>query len=472
MSRFWLILIALGALAVPAALLSSKQLRLGKDFLFLVFGAEVLIYLHGAPIVWYAHIAPALQPIYVDLSLACLLLFELPLYACYIWWFRRRPAGRGHAPVKVDLSRGTALAWGAAGSSVAFLFVVVRYHLLFLRLGAVAEARALIELPNLAYLTFRLFGVAAVGMTLILVVAASLSSRRRRRQFAGCAAIAASGYMFQRVVNSRLDVVVLFTLGFGVMLSVNPGLRIPRRLVLWGTLALLLVGYGIRVAVNARDQFVTSGSLAWSALVPWRAGNITGGGPTDLLGFRLNGLDLMAQLTPAARAQGFAWGRAWAIPALVIWNQMRLQRAANDAYLTSYLATPKRYLIIAYTTINTPDYPSTILTDVYGNFGLAGLIFAGCFMGLAFGACIRTLQQRASPAGMVVALFLLQSYLVFEADFWTVLTGWIRFLPVLVLFLVFNPFRRVRSGAAPQARMPARLSVATASFSGGSRLHG
>jgi len=91
------------------------------------------------------------------------------------------------------------------------------------------------------------------------------------------------------------------------------------------------------------------------------------------------------------------------------------------------------------------DTPSTILTDLYGNFSLLGYILGGIFMGMLL-AFIDASLRSLSVGPIVLAFFLLEKSLYAEKEFLIFFMDIIKFSPVplLAALLLTNiPVRRI-----------------------------
>jgi hypothetical protein len=172
------------------------------------------------------------------------------------------------------------------------------------------------------------------------------------------------------------------------------------------------------------------------------------------MAMRLNGLDLIVQMEPALETRGFAWGRAWKVPAALIVLPV-FNPAKARAYKLAFDITAKNYLMRNYTDLQDTDHVSCSLTDAYGNFGLLGFVLVGAVLGSAFGFGIRYLQRPGHGALAVLALFVISHLFQFEQEFVTALLLWVKELPVLLGVLLLNPFAAgLASDPAPDSRGP------------------
>jgi hypothetical protein len=100
-----------------------------------------------------------------------------------------------------------------------------------------------------------------------------------------------------------------------------------------------------------------------------------------------------------------------------------------------------------YTDITAADYVSSILTDAYGNFGKLGFALVGLFLAGVCGFVAWTIARLPGAGWVIVGLFAISHVAYFEQEFVQALLLWGKKLPLLLAFLVANPFR-IRTGPA------------------------
>jgi len=450
--------IAAAAVVPPLLLLAWRRLHWRQDFLLLFFYAESVAYIHLFPAFWFANIGYDLRSSYLQLSIEALVLFECPLLVWYVWARRRRAGMPGEVCLR---GPGVALLGVLAVlTSVVFLVVSIRTHSFFTHTSTATIEAALLDLPLAAYILLRLYEMCGAATALTLLAAWQHAPRRSRIRIwsAACAGLAGGIYLVQRIVNSRLDVLLFAVLAAAMFLTAAPQRRFARRNLAAAAALLLLAGYGYRIALRARDLYGTTGAIPLSVLNPFPS-TIATENPFNRLGLRLNGLDLMARIGIVAAHTGFAHGAAWVTPTRILWNNLTLNRSANAAYHLTLEDTPKRYLMLHYTTLTFDDYPNCILTDVYGNFGLAGFVLAATVIGVTLGVASRWLAAPCNGYGIIFALFFLQYALSFEQEFFTYCIAMVKFAPALAIVLLCRPFAalprpRTNSGAgfSPMAK--------------------
>jgi hypothetical protein len=168
------------------------------------------------------------------------------------------------------------------------------------------------------------------------------------------------------------------------------------------------------------------------------------------MSLRLNGLDLMARMRPALEERGYAWGKAWEVPAALVFLPV-VNPARARAYKLRWELSAKNYLMQEYTEMEDLDYVSCMLTDAYGNFGYAGILAVGLFLGAACGLAVRIMAAAPRAALVLVALFAVCHIFQFEQEFISALLFWVKKLPLLFGVLLTAPLWIRRVAGRPVA---------------------
>jgi hypothetical protein len=303
------------------------------------------------------------------------------------------------------------------------------------------------------------------------------------------AAVLLSAYVYL-VVNSRIDLALDLLVVLGVWSFFwRGGKGFWLRFAGGCAIAAVLLVYSMSTTERIRVAFANSWELDWRAFVPGMslekrvaverrrpappgaaapapseaaAGSQAAAvssrplllaAPTEMsMSLRLNGLDLMAKLRPAFQARGYAWGRAWEVPAALVVLPV-INPARARVYKLRWDLAAKNYLMRTYAGMSDFDYVSCMLTDAYGNFGNAGFLAVGLFLGVACALSVRALGASSGAVLVVVALFAICHVFQFEQEFISALLFWAKKLPLLAGVLVISPFQ-VRAAARPAAEVP------------------
>jgi len=421
----------------------TRGVRFSRDWFFLLLLVQAFAYLHVGPTLAATSLASSRQVLYVWLQLAALVLFEIPFVLLYLYRVKKctvkqRPELR-IMPRKLFL-----LSMALFAGSGAFVFVLIRNGLVFYRIGAAIAAK-LVDLSTIDWILYRGYLISCPLVMAVLLIAVLQMRRSLTRKIAGVSLILLLGIYFgHAMINSRgtFLLIALFLLGV-VMVWMRRGRLLKRSTLVFGLISVLTLCFGAwTISSNIR-------LTAWSSGFPLQYLNPVTAYGSDAgirLAWRLNGIDLMARITPQAIEEGFAFGAAWRIPAYVAIAQL-FSRSSVNAYKLSYMTTAKSYLMRHYTDDlqGQTDYYSSVLTDAYGNFWVLGFPLVAWVLAIACAYGTKFLATPRSPTFLLVGLFVLLNIFTFERPFIDIVVGWIKLLPILLVFLLVNPIRILRA---------------------------
>ena len=474
-----LLLPGLVAAALPLVLLAGGWLQIRRDFLFLAIYLQGFLYVHLGPYLYARTHPEAPLDAYGTLAVWAVLLFDAALLAAYLAVLGLRRARVPFAPPrKLEPSdrRFSVLVFALAAFALAFWSVAWSADLMYRRLGVNILVTQQLELPSVSFVIYRLYIEGLRYMVALVVLGLVLGGRRMGPATRlAAAAVLLSAYVYL-VVNSRIDLALDLLVALGVWSFFWRGGRgFWTRFAGGCALAAVLLVYSNSTTERIRIAYAMNQELDWRAFVPGMRldkRSASGGGraapsagsapaagsqeaaataaasralllasPIEMpISLRLNGLDLMARLRPALLARGFAWGKAWEVPAgLVILPVIDPDKAR--AYKLRWDLAAKNYLMRTYAGMKDFDYVSCMLTDAYGNFGNAGILAVGLFLGVCCALAVRALGAAAPAALVLVALFAVCHVFQFEQEFISALLFWAKKLPLLVGVLLVSPFR-------------------------------
>jgi hypothetical protein len=458
---------------LPWRMWKRKALQLPRDFFFLLLYAQAYVLLHLAPTLFIqsgneglpGSPDSRLQWLYILIQLSAILLFEWPLLHWYTRAFTTPPkqTWSGAKVPEPRLSNAIAVSVFAIVFSLTFLGLAIRYGVL--RLPHVAEtiAELLVDLPTPIYAVHRLFVYSGPFLaSVLLVLLLRIKQGPGRRIVAAAFCITAGSWLLYALLNYRgLTVLGVATLG-GVFLVCRDRSALGRNnggqkstlptLIMGGVVAT----YGVIVATNIRFDYESSGGLSWqlfSQLLNLREFMPGDRDPNTDLRWRLNGLDLMARITPEAMRTGYAMGDGWKYPALIGLGQW-VARGAVEKYKLDWLSDPKVYLLWRYTDLNYIDWPNTFISDLYGNLAFPGFLLGAFILSSVYRRGAQALTRPVSATSLLFGIYLLTQSLDFQQSFAVWLFGLLRAAPILVFLFFVNPFQApsdVTASGASQA---------------------
>lgn len=240
------------------------------------------------------------------------------------------------------------------------------------------------------------------------------------------------------LINSREQILdlIIFCLCAGVTLGI---LNLHRKGVIAIAGTILLGVYLTLIVANIRITLLNQSNFYSQVLNPFHSFQQQSN--DEIVSnwvSRLDCINLINLMQPQLNVQGFAFGEAWATPIMVTFGQLFDPSYVREAK-ASASTTAKNYLIQNYTNLGVHDYYSCSMTDVYGNFGFIGFPFAAFFFAAMYAFLARILNNKYSLKAILAGLILASYMLVFEQDFISFLIGWVRYIPVTILLLVFMP---------------------------------
>jgi hypothetical protein len=436
-------IVTLWATMIPILALALRVLELRRDTFFLLIYVQTLAYLDIAPLFASTDVNAAMQDRYGWIQTWALVLFQIPLVLMYAYVLRRRrralPTER---QFRVSPTRLTLFVLGCVILGVIHLLVAAKYGLLYRRLGeelsSIQLSMNLIEFG--LYRSFIELGPFLMAVQLMMLrTQTDMSSRLRAWGWLGFA-LTTLLFMAFALVNSRLTALLtIATLYAIVNVTSDPRRRIKLGTVA-GTVLLAVTGlYALRVVVNVRLSVSNGdGIFALQNFLPiaTREGQLD-----DTLRWRMNGVDLIAIIADNVEAQGPALGTAWAVPFVLSLDPIVRTPFTVEAKRAN-LTSAKTWLLLRYGGVAKADYYSCMLSDAYGNFSIYGFLLAAIVLAPIIAFSTAALRWSAAPMGVVFAAFAITRVLPFEQEFESILFGWYKLVPFVLVVLIFCPLRR------------------------------
>ena len=449
----------LASLVLVGALLARGILRLKRDFFFFVVYVQILAYLHIAPTLDRAYVEESLHESYSQVQYWSFLLLECPLILLYAYLVnkaeRRYQAAQALSPtVFIDNPGRQKILWiYAIAFALVFVYAAVSTDTVFLWFGNEGNLSRLSRMDTVDFAIYRSFLLTGFFTTGFLVLV-GLNSRSHPRLMRIALVVFGGIYLVRNMLNSRLVPVLTLLLLLGLM-ATRPDrcFTVPAWRPGWWLVAGMgvLSVYSVVVATRVRELYGVRGGFSAEMFNPFvPTGWVRF--PHMRLSLRMNGVDLVARIASGIGGNRYAWGDAWTIPVYVIVGQL-FDREAVAEYKKSFEGSPKRYLMQRYTSLSGVDYPSCLLTDLYGNFGVLGFPILGLILGALLGRTTVGLTCPRKSKDFLVAVYCFALVAQFEAEFITVLIGWVRVLPILLFLYWTEPFavERCRAGAYGRA---------------------
>jgi len=436
-------IVTLWATMIPVFALAFRVLELRRDTFFMLVYVQTLAYLDIAPLLAASDVNVATQDRYGWVQAWALALFQIPLLLTYRYVLRRR---RRALPVerqfRVSSPRLALFILGSAMFGVIYFVVAAKYGLLYRRLGEeLSSIQLSMNLVEFAlYRAFTELGPFLIAVQLVLLrTQTDMSPRLRRWGWLGLG-LTTVLFMGYAIVNSRLTALMTLAILYAVVNVTSDGRRRINFGAVVGTVLLAITGlYALRVVANVRLSVSNGdGIFALQNFLPiaTRPGQLD-----DTLRWRMNGVDLIAIIADNVEAQGPALGTAWAVPFVLSLDPIVRTPFTVEAKRAN-LTSAKTWLLLRYGGVSKTDYYSCMLSDAYGNFSLYGFLLAALVLGPILAYSTAALRWSAAPMGLVFAAFAITRILPFEQEFESILFGWYKLIPFVLVAVAAYPLRR------------------------------
>jgi hypothetical protein len=154
---------------------------------------------------------------------------------------------------------------------------------------------------------------------------------------------------------------------------------------------------------------------------------------------RLDGIELMAKITRPALEDGFLLGEAWLQPLKVYYFLIFDPKKAIEIKL-ELKTNPKVFIASRYLGDEIADAPSSMLTDIYGNYFVFAFPIVAVFLATVLGFITKQIFRPKSYRHLYLAIYLLPFIFKFEKEFLTFILNICKFSPVLILMISIKPF--------------------------------
>jgi len=436
----WSIVTVVAISLVACAMLQRWQPY--RDLFFVVFLIQGFVYLYFSPVIRFGEFSFDQKNRYLVLFIEIFICFIIPFVAVY----QRRIRGTSIRPLKEELvpvnSHIILYSVVAVVMTVGFLIIALEQNLLFKRLGPTLP-EAIASLSFLEFFIYRGFSEWSLFFFLLFVALVQCDLPRKIKGLLYFSmAITGTAYFTYALINSRIASVlgicaVLITYALFTGKKIKNTAKLAKIVVI----ILFVSAYSLKVVQNVRDNILYDG-LTFSYLDPFYKGE-EGSKNGYEFWWRLDGVELLAEMTPAALTKGFAWGEAWVKPIEIVYLPL-FNRHKSDEIKANFEDTAETYFLEHYTTIDneTMDVNSTPLTDWYGNFFLLGFLACAIVIGFGFGFVIKSLSSHRRPFVFCFSLFVLTRFMSFETEFITFAALLVKTLPLFLVLFVLPPFHK------------------------------
>jgi len=430
----------------------KKAINLTSDYFFILIWSQIFIYIHIAPTLTMYNIDFMLKQYYLFIQIFSVLLFEIPLFIIYLKLKNKFIIFSKMSRMQIKVQPFKFIIFFTIGVLIIFFILNIfqDYPLWFKRIGHKGLANLYLSLPPSVWALFRTFeklGVLILSINLITFF--YLKNPFTKTLSFLYVLVFGSIITIYIMINSRLESAILVFVIFGVYFYqirnrknftlIN---KMKKNHIKW--LGILLI-YLFTVVINSRTEYYRTKTVSLKSLNPISLINDDQKGTNQWL-MRLNGIDLMAQITPHAFRRGFAHGEAWDNFFLFIYGPILFPEKVKKLKELRQ-TTAKGFLIKKYLKYDEDDYYSSILTDSYGNYGLLGFIFCAIIIAPLIFLASTFIKNPQKGSQLIIGIYIMINLLRFEHELGSLLSDLIKFSVILIPLLFINPIQvlRIRS---------------------------
>jgi hypothetical protein len=205
-------------------------------------------------------------------------------------------------------------------------------------------------------------------------------------------------------------------------------------------LGAVLIYYSYVVSTNIRNDFFYTQSFKIEYFYPWKTQK--GDSDGESLIKRMDGIDLMAKISVNLTPRNISYGGAWGTPIFLIYGPL-INKAKSDELKSTGNTTTKRALLQRHTSIDSYDYYSSCVSDLFGNFHFIGLLFGSLIFALivSYIDSILSTTRKTTHFNLLLSFYLLSYILFFEQEFIGIIGSIIQSLPIFFFFCGWRLFQ-------------------------------
>jgi hypothetical protein len=412
-----------------------RKISLGKDYLLYVVFFLSIIYLFLVPIYNEVLDHELRQDIYFKILLYLVLLFYIPLFIFY------SVKNQGTVKQNKTLVRVERKEWlfGIFCLFFAAAFYVISIpNSLFYGRDAVFNPELKYQLNFLQFLIYRSYiEYSPVILVLSTYILIKFGFKNYSAFYRFCYFFYLLSYLVFVLINSRMGLLILFLQFAGMVFLLGVKTHFTRKTYLLLAFSLVFVWYGYNVILNIRSNIDADGfQVSYLNPFDFRINSDV----TEPINTRLDGVYLMAKMTPTAQEKGYALGKAWGVPLFLSIAPVLFPQQAQ-AIKSSYLTDSESYLVMNYTDLanSTMDFNSVWVTDLYCNFSFWGFLICSLFIGYVIVYAKGRILYPRTKLSLIIAFFLYCKILVFESESISVPLKLFKFIPLLLALLWILP---------------------------------
>lgn len=420
--------------------IKKKKLNIKKDFLFLIFTVLSFIYTFIFPIInvnFYSD-SHKDQLMYFWIMLMIVLFFYLPFF---IWYNPRILPAHFDQKKSIVYNHISLFLFSGFIISVVIYFHIIsfRNNIYFAR-NAVYDPSIKADLSFIDFFVYNIFTKFGKFIFLFMFIIYRRCSKLPI-YYRIISLVSLGSYSLFLLINSRLGAILFLLQIIGLFLMEKKRIQLSPKFYFYLILFLLLGIYSYNVVINIRSHYDDTG-INLALFNPFN----DSGDPSvvEPIQTRLDGIFLMSQMTPVALKTGFAYGKAWVIPLFLTIGPIFFREQSN-AIKASYLTDAEGYLLTQYTDLanSTMDFNSIFLTDAYCNFFIVGFLLCAFVFSKLISISGYNVIAPKNSFHLIIGLYFYSQLFTIESEFISLLTNFIKILPIIILLIMLNPIKKI-----------------------------
>ena len=437
-NEFFIFLILL---LIFSALYIGGYIKLKRDFLFLVFIGQSLIYNHIMPTKYvYENLSLTIQiQTYITLQYFVLIFYEIPLILIYFFRIRNKKI---NTSISFMVSQKNSFLYNSfilfcLIFSFGFLYISITNFVFFTRIGHRALFELTQNLSTIEFLIYRIYKELGLFISVLLLILKISSGHRNFFNLLNISFVSnVLIYGAFVLVNNRLQsIIFILILSFTYIIFTN--IKIKFKVL---GFVLIAVFYSITVVTNFRDSFSeNNGKPKFSQVInPFYESNEY----NDPLSNRLNGLYYIASAFDKIDTKGYALFK----PINHSFKMLLGSFYSSEYYLNakSNLLTNSRSITgVHFFGFASVDTYQTHLSELFLSFGIIGFFLGSIIMANLFVYVTTNIFEPKSIFKLLLAILMTYYILQFEKDFISILLGWVKLIPLLIILSLFLNLKHV-----------------------------
>jgi hypothetical protein len=405
---------------------------------------QIYLYLCFAPVLVALDLNTDDKQLYLNNIILSIVFFQMPFIFSYLYFSRKtRKIQTLNVNYRIVKYKQFIILLTFIAFGLIFIYNIIVNNLIFIRIGSVARAEQVVELSSSLISVFaRLIEKNSIFLTCYLLFIICL---KQGHSFLYVFSIAV--FLFLLVVfgiifliNTKLYFIIYLLSLLNIFLYKNNVFRTTEKISYKPLIfVLFLIFYSFIVTSNIRGNYIRDGGVMLHSFVPWNNAAIKS---DESFLNRLDGIDLISKISKNMTLNDIPLGEAWENPVFLTFGYFVNKDKTAELKLETN-TTAKYYLMQKYTDITSADYSSCMVTDLYGNFWILGLILGSITLGKLTQIVIKNLRIASSPNKIIFAIYILCLILPFEQEFISIPLSFLQSLPFLIFVLFFNPIKKL-----------------------------